>query len=169
MKTILQRCKTLIADNSGPTSTLSYVKDTEVIHPDMAMINITGASLPKVVFTPISTSERWVSSGKKESLNIISAYMILEYHQRESSIMGDSTRPGGQGKGIVDFALDFVSLFRGQRFSIDGSIPYLDKPTDIKSIEYFKTSISEDASLLVAEVIMECSRLFVAVPLPGDV
>lgn len=168
MKTILQRCQTLVRDNSGPSSALSYVKNTEIVHPDLGMTNITGASIPKIIFTPISTSERWVASGKKEAVNILAAYIILAYSERQSAIIGDSSRPGGQGKGIIDFVNDFLTVFRGQRFS-SGGVPYLDKPTDVRSIEYFKTNISDQPDLLVAEVMMECCRLFVAVPLPGDV
>jgi len=168
MKTILQRCQTLVKDNSATGQTLSYVKNTEIVHPDLGMTNITGASIPKIIFTPMTTSERWVASGKKEALNIVVAYIILAYSERQSAIMGDPTRPSGQGKGIIDFANDFLTVFRGQRFSLAG-VPYLDKPTDIKSVEYFKTNLSDQPDLLVAEIIMECPRLFVAVPLPGDV
>lgn len=164
MKTILQRCKTLVKDNPD----ILNVKNTEIVHPDLAMTNITGAALPKIVFTPINTTERWVASGKKEAINTIAVYVILEYHMREASIMGDPNRPGGQGKGIIDFTLDLVSILRGQRFSLNGVL-YLDKPTDIKSIDYFKTNLSDQPEMMVAEVIIECSRLFVAVPLPGDV
>lgn len=164
MKTILQRCKTLVKDNPD----ILNVKSTEIVHPDLAMTNITGASLPKIVFTPINTTERWVASGKKESINTIAVYVILEYHMREASIMGDPNRAAGQGKGIIDYTLDLVGLIRGQRFSINGVL-YLSKPTDIKSIDYFKTNLSEQPEMMVAEVIIECSRLFIAVPLPGDV
>lgn len=164
MKTILQRCKTLVMDNP----TILNVKNTEIVHPDLAMTNITGAALPKIVFTPISTMERWVASGKKESVNVVAVYVILEYHMREASIMGDANRPAGQGKGIIDFTLDLVSVLRGQRFSLNG-VPYLDKPTDIKSIDYFKTNLSDQPEMMISEIMLECCRLFVAVPLPGDV
>lgn len=148
--------------------TILNVKNTEIVHPDLAMTNITGAALPKIVFTPISTSEKWIANGKKEAIDIIAVYMILEYHMREASIMGDPNRPLGQGKGIIDFTLDLVSVLRGQRFSVNGT-PYLDKPTDIVSINYFKTNLSDQPEMMVSEIMMECRRLFVAVPLPGDV
>lgn len=164
MKTILQRCKTLVLDNPAVLN----VKNTEIVHPDLAMTNITGASLPKIVFTPINTTEKWVASGKKESVNMIAVYVILEYHMREASIMGDPNRPAGQGKGIIDFTLDLVGVLRGQRFS-SGGVPYLDKPTDVKSIDYFKMNLSDQPEMMVSEILIECSRLFVAVPLPGDV
>lgn len=168
MKTILQRCQTLVADNSSPTSALSYVKNTEIVHPDLGMTNITGGSIPKIIFTPISSPERWIASGKKETMNTVTAYLILAYSERQSSIMSDPTRPGGQGKGIIDFVSDFLTVFRGQRFSTGGT-PYLSKPLDIDTVEYFKTAISDDPALIVAEIIMKCPRIFVAVPLPGDV
>lgn len=168
MKTILQRCQTLVADNSGPNAALSYVKNTEIVHPDLGMTNITGASIPKIIFTPMLSVERWVASGKKEAMNTVAAYIILAYSERQSSIMGDSTRPAGQGKGIIDFVNDFMTVFRGQRFSVGGT-PYLSKPLDIRSIEYFKPNLSDQPDLILAEIIMECPRLFIAVPLPGDV
>lgn len=153
-----------MADNRATLN----VGTAEIIHPDIAMTNITGASLPKIVFTPLNTSERWVANGKKEAMNIVAAYVILAYAARESSIMGDPGRPAGHGKGIMDYVSDFLNVFRGQRFSLAG-VPYLDKPMDVRSVEYFKTNMSDQPDLIVAEIIMECPRLFVAVPLPGDV
>lgn len=168
MKTILSRCKTLVRNNNGTGQTLSYVRDVEVVHPDLSITLISKASLPKILFTPVSTVERWVASGRKEALNVINAYLVLQYMQRESSIMGDETRPGGQGKGIIDFVGDFLSVFRGQRFTTGGS-PYLDKPMDVTNIDYADPISIEDGYLLVAALTLECSRLFDQAALPGNI
>lgn len=168
MKTILERCKTLVENNNNEGGTLSYVRDTEVIHPDIAMTRISITSLPKIVFTPISTSESWIASQRKQQLHRLASYLILQYHQRESSIMGDSSRPAGHGKGIMDFVADFMTVFRGHRFA-SGGTNYLDKPMDVVSIEYFKPEMSEEPQLLVAEIVMECSRLILQDSLPGNV
>lgn len=168
MKTILQRCKQLVQDNAGAGQTLFYVKDTEIIHPELAWTTISSTNMPKILFTPMGSVERWVASQKKEAEHRIAAYIILEYHMRETSIIGDANRTGAQGKGILDIVNDFLTVFRGQRFSTGGT-PYLDRPMDVESIEYFKPQIGQEPQMLVAEVVMNCSRLFLQATLPGDV
>ena len=169
MKTILTRMKTLVDNNNNSGGTLFYVQATEVVHPDLDDTVFSVARLPKIVFTPVSTSESWIASGRKEAINIVVAYLILRYHQRESSILGDSTRSGGQGKGIIDFVTDFLTVFRGHRLSQSGGDPYLDKPLDITGIDYFAQNLGENGNFLVAGVTMECSRLFTQSSLPGDI
>ena len=168
MKTILTRCKTLVSNNAVAGGTLQYVKDTEVIHPEIALTAITIASLPKICFVPVSTVEEWVASGRKQATNIVDAHLILMYHQRESSIMGDSSRPNGQGAGIVDFVADFISVFRGTRFSTGGS-EYLSKPLDINGVEYTVQDLEETGQLLLATVTMECVKLLDQFTLPGNI
>lgn len=168
MKTILTRAKTLVNDNRAPGQTLEYVKGVEVVHPEIELTTITIPSIPKIIFTPVSTSEEWVASLRKNSLNVVMAYLILQYHQRESSIISDATRPSGQGKGITDFVSDFISVFRGHRFAVDG-VNYLDKPLDITNIDYADPISVDNGHLIVAAVTMECSRLLTQVSLPGNV
>ncbi len=172
MKTILTRMKTLVQNNSqiagAATTTLAYVRAVEVVHPDLDDTVFSVATLPKIVLVPVSTSESWQASGKKEAVNTVVAYLILSYHQRETSIMGDATRPAGHGKGIVDFVTDFLSVFRGHRLSTDGSI-YLDKPIDISSVDYIAENLGENGHFIIAQVTMECVRLFDQATLPGNV
>lgn len=168
MKTILNRCKTLVNDNNKPGQTLEYVRSAEIVHPDLELTLVTIASVPKILFNPISTSERWVATGRKEAQHRVMASLLLEYRQRETSIIGDPSRPSGQGKGIVDFVIDFLSIFRGQRLSTGGS-PYLDKPMDIGNVDYVAYQLSEDAHFLIAQINLDCSRLFDQATLPGDV
>jgi len=168
LKTILGRLKTLITNNRDPGDTLAYVRAVEVVHPDLDQTVFSVANLPKVVFVPESVSEAWTASGKKEARNIVSAFLILRYHQRETSIIGDSSRPGGEGKGIVDFVEDFLSVVRGQRLSTGGSV-YLDRPLDIESVDYIAENLGENGSFLIAQVTMRCDRLFDQAALPGDI
>ena len=169
MKTILARLKTLVTNNRDPGDALEYVRAVEVVHPDLDQTVFSVATLPKIVFVPESTTESWAASGKKNSSNIVVAYLILRYHQRESSILGDSSRPGvGQGKGIVDFVTDFLSVVRGHRLSTGGSI-YLDKPLDITGVDYIAENLGENGQFLIASVTMQCDRLFDQTTLPGNV
>ena len=168
MKTILSRMKTLVENNKISGGTLAYVQDVEIVHPEIALTNITIASLPKILLVPVSTVETWIASMRKEAKNIVIAYLILLYRQRESSIIGDSTRPGGQGKGIADFVADFETVFRGHRLSSGGTI-YLDKPLDFTSIEYVTQEFGDEGYLIVSAITMECSRIFEQASLPGNV
>jgi len=168
VKTILNRCKTLVNDNKSAGQTLEYVRGVEIVHPDLELTLITIGSLPKILFHPVSTVERWVATGRKESVNIVIASLLLEYRQRESSIVSDPTRPNGQGKGIVEFVGDFLSVFRGHRLSTDGS-PYLDKPMDIDNVDYVAYQLSDEAQFLVAQITLNCSRLFDQATLPGNI
>ena len=168
MKTILTRCKTLVLDNNTSGLTLEYVKSVEVVHPDLELNYITIASIPKILFHPLSTNEKWVATGRKEAIHLVMASLMVEYRQRETSIIGDTSRPSGQGKGIVDFVIDFLSVFRGHRLSTGGS-PYLDRPLDIENIDYVAYQLTEDQHLLIAQVTMNCSRLFDQATLPGNI
>lgn len=168
MKTILTRLKTLINDNNNSGGTLEYVKSFEVVHPELDLTVHSVSAFPRIVFVPISTVESWVGSQRKQAVNTVIAYLMLRYHTREANIIGDATRPGGQGKGILDFVADYLSVVRGHRLAVDDNI-YLDKPLDILNVEYIREDISESAHLLVAAVTMECSRLFTQQTLPGNV
>ena len=168
MKTILTRLKTLITNNRDPGDTLSYVRAVEVVHPDLDETVFSIANLPKIVFVPEGTVEAWTASGKKEAQNTVAAYLIMRYHQRETSIIGDSARPGGQGKGIVDFAEDFLSVVRGHRLSTGGSV-YLDRPLDINAVDYIAENLGENGHFLIAQVTMRCDRLFDQATLPGNI
>lgn len=168
MKTILSRMKTLIDNNNNDGGTLSYVKHFEVIHPEVGLTVISLASLPAILLVPVSASEVWIASKQKENINIVYSYLVLSYHQRESSIMGDSTRPAGQGKGILDFISDFLSVFRGHMLGTDG-VAYLSKPLDILNIDQFADTLGENAQILVAQVQMECRRLFLQTTISTNV
>lgn len=168
MKTILARLKTLIQDSKIEGATLSYVKSVEVVHPEIGLTVHSLATFPRIVFTPGSTSEEWVASQEKQATHLLTGYLMLQYFQRESSIMGDPVRPSGQGKGILDFTIDFLDVVRGHRLAVDG-VRYLDKPLDILAVEYIREDLGENAYLLVAAVQMQCTRLFLQTSLPGNV
>lgn len=168
MKTILSRMKTLIVNNKVAGSALFYVRHVEIIHPELGMTVISTATLPSIFLTPVSTTEVWTTTQRKEAVSQVIAYLILSYHQRETSIMGDSSRPGGHGKGITDFVIDFLDVFRGHRLAVDGT-NYLDKPLDIRNINYIREDLGDNAHIIVAEISMEASRLFLQSSLPGDI
>ena len=92
----------------------------------------------------------------------------MMYHTRETGIIGDSTRSTNQGKGIVDFVEDFVSVVRGHRLSVDGT-KYLDRPLDILGITYNEPIVINNAHLLLASVSMQCNYLFNQATLPGNI
>lgn len=169
MNTILTRLKTLVLDNKNSAGgTLSYIGSVEITHPELILTTVFKPTLPKVCIWPGKTSETWVASQRKQAVNLVSAYLIMLYAQRETSIIGDSTRPGGQGKGITNFVADFISVVRGTRLAVSGQ-NYLDKPLDISSASYNEPTLSEEGHLLVARVDMMTSRLFTQQTLPGDV
>jgi hypothetical protein len=165
---ILPRLKTLVANNKSSGGALSYIGSVEIIHPDLMLTTVFLPTLPKVCFWPARTQEAWVASQRKQAVNQVSAYLILKYLTRETSIVGDSTRPAGEGKGITNFVVDFLSVVRGTRLAIAGE-NYLDKPLDISGVSYTKSEISDDAHILVAQVDMIASRLFTQQTLPGDI
>lgn len=168
MNVILPRLKTLIADNKASGGALSYIGSVEVTHPELMLTTIFLPTLPKICFWPGKTSESWVASQRKQAINLVSAHLIMKYIQRETEIIGDSTRPGGQGKGITNFVVDFLSVVRGTRLAVAGA-NYLDKPLDISSISYTNSAISDDAHILIAQVDMVAQRLFTQQTLPGDI
>lgn len=168
MKTVLSRLKTLIENEKVEGGTLSYVKHVEIVHPEIALTTLSVANVPMVLLTPVSTREEWVASGQKDSINVVEAHIVLLYRQRETSIMGDALRPGGQGKGIIDIVEDLLSIVRGHRLSTDGS-PYLSKPLDIGGVDYVREEWTDDGHLLVATITMECIFQFDQTTDPGNV
>jgi hypothetical protein len=160
--------KTLIDNNNNSGGTLSYVRHFEVVHPEIGLTMVSKASFPAIFLTPISSSEQWISSQEKESLNEIHAFLIIQYLQRESSIIGDSTRPEGHGKGIIDFVNDFLTVFRGHTLGTGGTA-YLNKPLDISNVDYFADNLGENANIMVAQIVMQCSRLFLQTSIPVNV
>ena len=167
MKTTLDRLRTLVKDKSVAGGTLSYVQGVEVVHPELELTTITITSLPKILLVPVSTLEEWIASQEKQATHVVVAYMVIRYMQRESSIMGDITRSGGQGKGIMDFAEDFISVVRGHRLATGGT-PYLHKPLDIQNVDYMLQE-NDSGHLLIAAVTMQAVRTFLQTSLPGDV
>jgi hypothetical protein len=168
VNTILPRLKTLIENNKASVGALSYIGSVEVTHPDLMLTTIFLPTLPKVCFWPGKTSEIWVASQRKQAMNFVSAYLIMKYLTRETSIIGDSDRTAGQGKGITNFVVDFISVVRGTRLAVAGT-NYLDKPLDISAVSYTKSEISDDAHILIAQVDMVAARLFTQSTLPGDI
>ncbi len=167
MKTILTRLKTLINNNNNDGGTLSYVKSVEVVHPELDLTLTPFPALPRVTFVGENTREEWVAQ-RKELTNTVTAYLMLRYMQRETSILGDSSRAGGQGKGILDFVNDFLTVVRGHRLE-QGDDIYLSKPLDIINIEYIRESLDGNAHLLIAAITMECVHLLAYASLPGDI
>lgn len=168
MKTLLTRMKTLVENNSGSGQTLSYVKGVEVIYPDLNQTVLSIGSFPKVNLVAVSTTEEWVSTQRKQATHVVLAYLTMIYLQRESYFLGDASRPGGHGKGIIDFIDDFSTVFRGHRLSVNDEV-YLDKPLDIVNINYAVEEYAENARLGVARITMQCTRLFNQTSLPGNV
>lgn len=167
MKTLLSRAKTLVKNNNGAGQTLEYVKHVEIVHPQIDLTAIFVPSLPKILLTPDESSEKWVASGRKQITHFITAYLVILYHQRETSIIGDEAR-GLNGKGITDFVNDFDTVFRGHRFAVNDQ-NYLDKPLDIVGIQYADPIELENGHLLAASVRMECSRLITQTTLPTNI
>ena len=164
MKTILTRMKTLVSDNMS--GTLFYVKHIEVCHPDIALLNISRTMFPSIFLVPVSTREDWEASQRKIAVNGVEAYLLMEYNQRELSVIGDTER--SDGKGILDFVNDFLTVFRDHRLAV-GGVNYLDKPLAIESINYYREDLTDDAYLIVASISMECTRLFTQTTLPGNI
>ena len=166
MKTIVTRMKTLVNNNRGEGGTLSYVKHVEIVHPQIALLNISKSLLPSILITPINTNEMWDATQRRIEEHSVRAYLMMMYNQRELSIIGDAARV--QGKGILDFENDFASVFRGHRLAVDGT-NYLAKPLDFSNIDYFDDNLSEDVFLLVAEITMLCTRIRMQTALPGNI
>jgi hypothetical protein len=86
--------------------------------------------------------------------------------------MGDTSRPAGQGKGILDFVADFISVVRSHRLAVGGT-NYLDKPLDINGIDYSVEELqggsTGDLRLLIASVDIRATRLIEQVSLPGNI
>lgn len=158
--------KSLVQNNSGSSQTLSYVRHVEICHPEIALIEISRTMFPSIFLIPVDTSETWQASQEKIQIHNVKAFLMLEYNQRELSIIGDSTRP--QGVGILDFVRDFFTVFRDHRLA-ENYVNYLDKPLEITGVDYAREDLSDNAFLIVAEVSMTCTRLFLQTSLPGNV
>lgn len=166
MKTLLTRMKTVALGAKSAGTGLTYVQSVEIIHPEIVMTSFSRSLMPMICFTPIRSSEQWDASQRKVVEHRVAAYLMMAYNQRELSIMGDSTRP--QGQGIEDFINDFLSIYRGHRFSVAGDL-YLDKPLDIENVDHIMDSVGENQFILVAEITLVATRLFLQTTLPGDI
>lgn len=153
---------------ADPGESLSYVKSTEIIHPDVVLTSITIASMPKVCIYPEESSERWIATKRKEEINMVGVYAIIQYHIRENSLIGDSTRPGGSGKGILDFVEDLKGILRGDRLQLGGT-PYLSFPIEVESTEFADPVAHQNAHLLVAKILLRCARIITVSDLAGDI
>lgn len=160
--------KTVVQSNNSPGETLSYVKFTEVTPPSISLLNINRSVFPSIFFFPNSTSETWETTRKKVITHSVGAHLVMEYNQRELSIIGDSTRGSNFGKGILDFSEDFITVFRGHRLAVDGQ-EYLDKPLEIMNVDYFREEMSDEAFFIIATITMQCTRLFLQNELPGNI
>jgi hypothetical protein len=167
MKTILTRMKTVVQDNMAAGQTLAYVKLAEAIHPEIAVIDINQSMCPGIFFAPGPTAETWVASQRKEAVHRVDAYLVMYYTQRELNIIGDATR-GQNGKGLLDFENDFLTVFRGHRLSLNGEL-YLDKPMDVEEIDRYPSQIDENVFLITSKIRLLCTRLFTQATLPGDI
>lgn len=165
MKTILTRMKQLVKNNNSSGQTLSYVKFVEVVHPEVAMLEISKSLFPSIFISPGKTKESWEASQRKVAEHRIYAYLTMMYNQRELNIIGDSTRP--QGQGLLDFENDFMTVFRGHRLSIAGQ-NYLDKPLDIDEIDRSPMPL-QDGYIVTSRITMRCTHLFIQPTLPGDI
>lgn len=166
MKTILTRMKTVVGNNNSNGQTLSYVKDVEIIHPEIAMIEISQSKFPSVFLAPARTNEAWEASQIKRAEHRIMVYLTMQYNQRELNIIGDETR-GSNGKGILDFENDFLTVFRGHRLAISGN-NYLDKPLDVEDIDREPIQL-EDGFIITSRITLFATRLFTQVTLPGNI
>ena len=168
MKTTLARLKTMVDTANNAGGDLTYVKHVEIIHPEIGLTLVSKASLPAIFITPVGTVERWVASQEKEAVHTVALYCVMAYHQRESALMGDSTRPAGQGKGIVDFAADVMGVVRGHRLAVDGT-HWLTRPIDLTNVTYIVEQLGEHGHVQVAELTLEGGRVFLQTTLPGNV
>ena len=166
MKTILDRMKTLVNNNKGEGGTLSYVQHVEIIHPDIALLNISRTMFPSIFLIPQSSREEWEASQRKMIQYEVTAYLVMEYNQRELSIMGDSSR--ADGRGILDFYNDFATVFRGHRLAVDDT-NYLDKPLEFGNVDYVREDLSEDAFAIIAAITIQCTKLILQTSLPGNI
>ena len=166
MKLTVSRLKTLAQDNMGSSQTLSYVKYAEVTQLEAFLLDFSRTLLPSILLTPDGTEESWESTQRKVATHHVTATLMMEYNQRELGIIGDPSRPSGQG--ILDFVNDFLTVFRGTRLSV-GGVNYLHKPLDIVKVKYFRGDMSDNVYLLVATIDILCVRLFTQASLPGDI
>lgn len=168
MKTILTRMKTLVKNNNSPGQGLEYVKFVEVMHPEVFNVNdVSGSLLPSIFIAPGLTSEAWEATLKKVAVHRVFAYLTIKYNQRELNVIGDESR-GLNGKGMLDFENDFLTVIRGHRLSVDG-VEYLDKPIDVEEIDRNPIQIDDNVFVLVSRITLLCTRLFNQVTLPGNI
>ena len=160
--------KTVVDSNNNPGGTLQYARYSEVTPPDVSLVEVSRSLLPSIFFFPISTSETWETTQRKLITHLVGAHLVMEYNQRELSIIGDASRASTFGKGILDFVEDFLTVFRGHRLAVDGTV-YLDKPLEIEEISYFREDLSDEAFFLIATIRMNCTRLFLQTSLPGNI
>ena len=167
MKTILTRMKTLVENNNQPGQTLEYVKLVEVIHPEIGIIDINQSVMPSIFLAPGRTVESWEASQRKKAEHRIQASLVMYYTQRELNIIGDATR-GLNGKGLLDFENDFMTVFRGHRLAVDG-VEYLDKPLDIEDIDRYPTQVDDNVFLVTSKITLYATRLFLQINLPENI
>lgn len=146
-------------------NTLSYVLSAEIVHPQIDLSKQFVAGLPKILFTPSQTNELWAATQRKESRNVVTAYLLMIYHNRETGIIGSDAN---NVKGIVDFVEDFISVVRGHQLSVSGT-KYLDRPLDVLGVVYDDPVVVNNAHILVASITMQCNFLFNQTSLPGNV
>lgn len=159
--------KTVVLNNKNSGQTLAYVKHVEVIHPEIAVIDINQSVCPSIYFAPGSTTESWEASQKKLAEHRIYAYLVMYYTQRELNVIGDESR-GLNGKGLLDLENDFLTVFRGHRLAVDGN-NYLDKPLDVEDIDRAPNQIDDNVFLITSKITLFASRLFTQQNLPGNI
>ncbi len=156
MKTLLARMKTVLQESE----TLNYFQEVRTVSPK-ALPVLSQDNLPFIGLAPLNASEEYRSTGKKDDIMTVEAYLVQWYELTEYQLIGDDETQ----KGLLDFVEDFKSVIRGHQFPStpgDAGTNYLTLPTAIIGVSYSTEPYGGevDAYVSVATIALLCTRLF---------
>lgn len=157
MKTLLTRMKTALQDSS----TLDYFQEVRIVSP-RALPLLSQDNLPFIGIAPLNAPEEYRSTGKKDDIMTVEAYLVQWYELEEYQLIGDDEE---NQKGLLDFVADFKSVVRNNFFPStagDADTNYLTRPTEVISVAYSTEPYGDEigAYVSVATVTLLCPRLF---------
>ncbi len=147
MKILTDRIKALLVNNRDTGGVLNYVPPKGIQKVETGVIPTTSkAKFPFIGIAPVSSPERWVSSGKREVTHTVEIYCVRDFR-----IVGQAVDKS------MEFVEDVVSILRNERFS-----NYLDAPAQPSVQPYITTPYGDNIFLIVATIQLECRRLFLS-------
>lgn len=136
-------------------STLETAKATTLLYmPSQSIQKVAPGTIPPLRkdqfpfcgIAPVSSPERWISSGKREVTHTVELYCARIYNIQEDAL-----------DKAIEHVENILSVVRNNKFS-----DYLSAPTQPSVTGYVTEPYGDNIYIVIATVQLECRRLFLS-------